>query len=702
MNFLKQSIFFLLLLIYCFSYADDKKTPVIDTSTINFKNTLAKKYKSKYNKRALKYANEALKYSIELDYQKGEAESYFNIGDIYTHQARYLEAKDFYTKALYIYNETENKKEIANCFSRIGKNMTHQKKYVDAISYYLKALKINETINYKEGISDVYNRLGMLHNNQKDYEKALIYYRKSLIINQEEKNQKKKINNYGNIANVYSVMQKYDSAFIFYSKAISIAEETESIRKKGIILNNIGELYKEKKEYHRAIKFYKQSLEVAKKIKYPRGISICYANLGETYLLLDKYHNAVIFLKKSMKIAEEIKFTTLKAHIYLHLSKAEEKLNNYKNAYEYHKKLKILTDSLQKNANSKKITELEMNYKFDQKQKVQAKEYQLLKKFTIAFSIALFITLFISFLLYKNFKAKKKANLILAEQKEEIQSKNVELEQQTEEIISQKDEIEKQKDLLTKQNKEIKDSIYYARRIQRAILSPSRLINSLLSDNFILYLPKDIVSGDFYWIARKNHKVIVVVGDCTGHGVPGGFMSMLGISSLNEIVNRGIDIQANEILDQLRNKIKLSLNQTGKEHEASDGMDLSLCIIDFDNLNMQFSGANNPVFLLRDEKLIVFKGDKMPIGIHPKETSFTKKEINLKIDDVIYLFSDGYQDQFGGTKGRKFLVKRFKETLLEIHKKSMPEQKELLKEYFFKWKGELDQIDDILIMGIKI
>lgn len=275
--------------------------------------------------------------------------------------------------------------------------------------------------------------------------------------------------------------------------------------------------------------------------------------------------------------------------------------------------------------------------------------------------------------------------------------------ERTAEVVKQKDEIEKQRDMIAEQNKNITDSIEYARRIQTAILPPGDYIKELFPQRFILYLPRDIVSGDFYWLTQKNNQIISVAADCTGHGVPGGFMSMLGIAFLNEIVNKNEVLHANEILNQLREQVISSLHQTGKMGEAQDGMDVSLYILDHKKRKLEFSGANNPLIIIRDKEIIEIKGDKMPIGIHYRaEEPFSNHKVDLMEGDVVYSFTDGYPDQFGGRNGKKFLSKNFKELLLKIHDKPMNKQKEILEKTLLEWQGSFERVDDILVMGVKI
>jgi len=293
----------------------------------------------------------------------------------------------------------------------------------------------------------------------------------------------------------------------------------------------------------------------------------------------------------------------------------------------------------------------------------------------------------------------------------EVVEKNEALEQQKEEILAQRDEIEKQRDTarqqrdeITFQKKEITDSIHYASRIQRAILPPSDYISESFPQHFVLLKERDIVSGDYYWMYRKENVSIFAAVDCTGHGVPGAFMSMLGSAFLDEIVTKQVEIpRANDILNQLRRQVIASLHQTGGENETKDGMDMALIMIDFDLNIMYFSGAFNSLYFIRDGELIEYKADRMPIGVSfNQDKAFTLHEIKLQKNDTFYIFSDGYIDQFGGTDGKKYKSRNFKNLLLSIQDKSMNEQKEILEDKLVEWRGKIEQIDDVLVAGFRI
>jgi ligand-binding sensor domain-containing protein/serine phosphatase RsbU (regulator of sigma subunit) len=312
---------------------------------------------------------------------------------------------------------------------------------------------------------------------------------------------------------------------------------------------------------------------------------------------------------------------------------------------------------------------------------------------------------------------KKELEQTVRERTIEIYDMNEELRQQNDELASQRDEIETQRNRVTEQNEQIRSqqesitaSIRYASKIQNAMLPPEEVIKYLLPKHFILYKPRDIVSGDFYWLGQKEDKIIIAVTDCTGHGVSGAFMSMLGSALLNEIINSIEDLQANLILNELRDQVMVSLRQTGTLEETKDGMDIALCILDRNNMLLQYAGGNNPLYIIRNNELIEVKPDLMPIGISSSAgKSFTNHEVPVRKGDALYMFSDGYADQFGGPDRKKFMISRFKKLLLDIQNKIMFEQKEILEHTLNDWMGltgkshvKHEQLDDITVMGIKI
>jgi len=270
-------------------------------------------------------------------------------------------------------------------------------------------------------------------------------------------------------------------------------------------------------------------------------------------------------------------------------------------------------------------------------------------------------------------------------------------------LAQKNDEVSLQRDKIIEQNKHITDSIVYAQRIQHAILPPQDIIAQNVPDHFILFKPRDIVSGDYYWMTQIDDIIIVTAADCTGHGVPGAFMSLLGITFLNEIVHEKGIIQPHEILNQLRIRIKESLNKEGNIEEYKDGMDMAICMIHKKTHELEYAGAYNSLYIIRDKELQEIKADKMPVGLSGRmDESFTLQKTKLQENDSFYMFSDGYPDQFGGPKDKKFMTKKFKELLIQVQDKKMDEQKEILNSTIENWKGEAEQVDDILVIGIKV
>jgi len=325
--------------------------------------------------------------------------------------------------------------------------------------------------------------------------------------------------------------------------------------------------------------------------------------------------------------------------------------------------------------------------------------------------------------LKKNEKLKDKVNRELEEKvqkrTEKINDQKEEIESQLEEIETQRDELMDQRDMVTAQKEEITDSINYAQRIQQAVLPDQAFLDEVMPEYFVLFKPRDIVSGDFYWVREIKNFLVVVAADCTGHGVPGAFMSMLGISFLNEQIGKSRFDMPGEILDRVRKKVKQTLAQTGESQEQKDGMDMAIAIFDKESKELQFAGAFNPLYLVREGKkdkdlgkyasleegglhLYEIKGDRQPIGVYYKETEFSTTIIQLLENDTIYLFSDGYADQMGGPRGKKYMSRTFKKSLLSIQKMPMPEQKLYLDKTIEDWRNGYEQVDDILVMGIRL
>jgi serine phosphatase RsbU (regulator of sigma subunit) len=335
----------------------------------------------------------------------------------------------------------------------------------------------------------------------------------------------------------------------------------------------------------------------------------------------------------------------------------------------------------------KKISEQEGKIKVQ----LETLEKQKLILYFVIF--ALVLVSFLGYYIYRSYKIKKEAN--------------IKLEEKNRTISLQKDEIEKQRDLaaaqrdqIAYQKKHITDSIMYAKRIQTALIPSLELFSDKL-EHFVLYKPLAIVSGDFYWVASYDNLQIIIAADCTGHGVPGAFMSMLGVTMLNELVTGKHIVMPDQIIEELRKGIIKSLNQVADEDSVKDGMDIAVCVVDFEKKILYYSGANNPLYLVRGGELIHYRADKMPVAIHYKMVPFTLHTIELQKGDAFYIFSDGYADQFGGPKQKKFMTAQLKETITAMSNEPMLKQGERLNEIFEEWRGDSPQVDDVTLIGVR-
>ncbi|MFC2103824.1 tetratricopeptide repeat protein [Bacteroidota bacterium] len=624
------------------------------------------------------YLDKALEITEDLQDEVLKATVYLQFGNFYNITGDFNMAIFYLNKAKEICENENYHKGIGSAYNNLGSTYEKMGQYNEAMDCLIKALNIYETTTDSLSISITLLNLGLLYSRQEKYEKSLELYNKSLNI-------RKKLNDkegiallYNNIAIVNYYLEDYDNVRSYFEKAYQIYLEQGNLRRQLMALSNIAEIDNLIGQKEKALQTYFEILKLEQELgQKGEQVRTIYA-IADLYYSRNDLKNSKRYCNKGLELAQEIGALAELSEFYGLLAKTFKVEFNYKKALENTELSFIINDSVFNAEKARQIQELETQYETKKKeQQIKnlesekiIKDLKIKKQRNFSFFLLIgFVSIFVFLLiLFSQIKKIRRANFLLAYQK-----------------------------------RQITDSIEYASRIQTAILPPVDFISKVIPDYFILYKPRDIVSGDFYWITYKDGKIVVAVVDCTGHGVPGAFMSMLGFAFLNEIVNKERDLKANEILNYLRDYVKKSLRQTGKEDEAKDGMDIALCIIDSDNLKLQYSGAYNPLYLIRNDDFITLKADRMPIGIHIIEKeSFTNHEIDIQKDDIIYIFTDGYIDQFGGPKSSKFKLTPFKEMLISIKDRSLSEQKKLLEEEFNNWKGQRDQIDDVLIMGIKI
>ena len=565
------------------------------------------------------------------------------------------------------------------------------------------------------------------------------------------------------MAHTYNLQGNRENEKLYLQNAIEIFEQEKDSFRLVLALHNLGYSNYSMGQYDTALVVYTKTLDLFKKLNDPINYAyfVCLGNLGlvysrlsdfdkaEEYLLtaidtlarlgdeiavpefMIEYANilrqkgeikqAITYASRALKITDNPNYERDASRL---LARLYEISGRFDSAYYYQSIFIVANDSIKNIESVQKMADLRTEYEVGKKQA----EVDVLEKtklinniINIGLGIILILAIGLVTLYYTNLKRSRKLSValeerrvLLANQSSELKEKNdkilranEELTLLNEEINTQKEEIETQRDHLFIQNEAITSSINYAKRIQSAILPPEQYFHEILNDVFILFRPRDIVSGDFYWIKQVNQYVILAAADCTGHGVPGAFMSMLGMSYLNEIVHRREITQANQVLNELRKQIRNSLRQHGQPEESKDGMDMALCVIDEKKKVLQYSGANSPLYLIRDKngtpELTEFKADRMPLGYYQGTfKTFTNNDIQLEFGDVFYLFSDGFVDQKGGKECKKFLSKYFKKLLLEIHQEPMREQKNILDKTITDWMGDTSQIDDILVIGVRV
>ena len=558
-----------------------------------------------------------------------------------------------------------------------------------------------------------YQILGEGYFYQENYEKSLSYFKKHLGSQVQKENKINIGKAYNNLGIVYRAMEDYSKAIDCYEKSLQIKNELNNITGISSTYNNLGVLHEYLNLFSQAKDYYTKSLEIELQLNNLDGISTSYLNLGGINLKLKNYNSAIEYCNKSIAISDSLDYKHTIEVNYDILYQTYKELGNTKKSLYYLELFNALRNKRINEESNSQIAELEIKYQTDKKQQeinILHKEKSQKQTWNIILFIGLSLFIIQAIILFTTNRIRRKNNNVLRnrnteilQQKEEMQAQSDEIETQRDEIIRQRDIAEVQNQQRIKQTKDITDSIEYAKHIQIALFPDKITLQKTLKQGFCLYKPKDIVSGDFYWVAQVENKSVIVCADCTGHGVPGAFMSIIGINFLNEIVFNENILKPSEILSQLRKRIIKTMIQTKRTEESKDGMDMSLIVIDNNEMILEYAGAYNPLFFIRDHMLDTIKADKMPVGISDKAiASFTNHTIKIQTGDLFYMFTDGYADQFGGALRKKFRVGNLRELLLDIHEKEMPEQKRILHETFLNWKDKEQQVDDVLAMGIRI
>jgi len=730
-------ILVLLAIIFCqksFAQNDLKK----DTLKVNQYILEGKKYVQSNTDSAKLFFYKGLKIAKRSNFTKGIAEIYLNLGYLNYETNKLDSSVYFYKKSLLLYESIENKIGIAKVYNNWANTAYSQGNSFQAIDLYNKSLEIRKKLNDNNGVAECYNNMGIISEEQANYTKALEFYQKSLVLREKTENKQGQSDCFTNIGSIHYVLNDYNKALYYFEKALAIDMEMENTNSLlstyiniGLVhnskndleksisyfekalnlskqinnkiylafsLHNMGIAYESKDSLAKALEYYQQALANFETLDMQYEIATSYGNMANVYFKQNKYELVHQNATKALLISSQIDAKDNIQLAYKILYDNYKQLGNYKEALDSYQKYRELNDSIYNIENAKKITQMEMQYDFDkEKQKTElehAVKIERQRYVTYSFIFGFIFMLLFSIVVFRNYRQKRRDNILLEKQKSEILEKNV--------------QITTHLDLITNQQKQITDSINYAQRIQESLLPSIDILKKYYPECFVLFRPCHVVSGDYYWFKQINNYIVTVAADCTGHGVPGAFMSVLGISLLNEIIDEQNVNQPNEILNELRKRVKNSLQQTGKIGEQQDGMDIAICVLDIETNKLYYSGAYNSLYLIRKTeanvpKLIEFKADRMPIGIHPKDyKEFAKNEIQLQTNDTIYIFSDGYTSQFGGIQNENYKTKRFKENLLAINDKNLSEQHHILSQNLDQWQSDEPQTDDIVIIGLKI
>jgi tetratricopeptide (TPR) repeat protein len=642
-------------------------------------------------KDALKYFEQALEINLSLNNKADVLKNYTNIGNLYSDQGNNSKALPNFEASLRIARELKDNKSISRNLNNISTCYFIKGFYAEALNYLLESLKINESIGNKGQIADNYLNIGIIYYYQENYDEALKCQLKSLAINRVLAKKRDIAYNLTNISSIYFELKKYDLALKSENEALLLNLEIEN--KNGIAKSyrNIGNIFLKGQEYNKALENFYSSLKIDQELNDQEGISGSNCNIAEALIELKKYNEAREILNHSLNLTiASANKQRIKEHYYV-LAKLDSIQGVWKGAYNNYKLFDIYGDSLINEANTKKLVESQMQYDFDKKQTaaklkqetkdaIVSQEKKRQKIITIAVSTGLALVLIFSILIFNRFRLTLKQKRII-----EIQKKKV----------------EDQKELIEEKNKQVTDSINYAKRIQTAILPPIHIFQKKLPKSFIFYLPKDIVAGDFYWQEKIGTEILFAACDCTGHGVPGAMVSVVCNNALNRAVREFNKVKPSEILDKTLEIVIENFNTS--EDEIRDGMDISLCSYNPISNQLQFAGANNPLWIIRNNELTEIKADKQAIGNIDNVKPFTNHNIQLFNGDKVYISSDGYADQFGGDTGRKKLTKkRFKELLLTINNLPIELQGKKLESFFYEYKQKIDQIDDILVIGFMV
>jgi serine phosphatase RsbU (regulator of sigma subunit) len=652
-----------------------------------------------------------------------------NKGFLYNEQQKFSMALFEYKKVIQMASEQTDSSKISIAYSNLGNVYLQLQLNEKALESYGVALKYMSLTKDSLKTAVFFGRIGNLHLALGHYNDAKEYYERAKYLFEKTKNKRYIPITLQNIGIAEKNQGNYQKAIEYYNQAIVLHRELNSKLGEAQCLGNIGGIYFEIEDYSTALKWVQNAIKIFREQEAEYDLSIALLRLGKTQYHLAQYHDAKQSLDEALAIGHRMgDVPLLLLDLYEFQSKVYHKLGDNSKAYALLLNAYELYAKEHSARNSEIQESLRISFEVEQKEKdmellrkdIDLKEATINRKNTqlLLYLMATILSLLFVLLLFRLNRLKQIANRELLfknneinQQKEEIEAQRDEIEAQKEEIEAQRDELEIQRSLAIAQRDEIfrkniaiTDSIEYAKHIQTALLPNKAELNEALGENFIFFQPLDIVSGDFYWISPSSSETILAVADCTGHGVPGALMSVMGINYLSSIVNENRITQPANVLHNLNDTVKAALSHAEASLQNKDGMDIALVNIDWQTLEMSYSSANIKMLIWRNGEVMPLSTNKISIGKSPVETKveFDSFSFQLKTNDVLYLFTDGYIDQFGGPEYKKFLLGRLKNIIQHIGYLPLNTQHKKLEDEFNQWKRTHHQIDDVLVVAIKI
>lgn len=634
------------------------------------------------------------------------AHIHYKIGALYFNSANYSESLKFSTLALEKAESTmlvelaaKSHSLLCDIYSFIGKKEL-------AVKHCLKSLGILDDSQSLEGKSNILNTLGIINLQLGQFEKSKLYFLEALSISRNLEDRYAEATAISNLGDLYLETKDYDMALHYFRQALEIDQMEYDTMALGYSYYSIGTTYSQKGENDEALNYLFKSVEYSKRSLDIELEATVFTEIGKIYTQLGNHTLALEYLTKGLETSLIIDTDPVLKSSYKGLAEYYEKSGNYKAAISHFKNYLKHAENLYKSETQLRISETEALYDLEKKDKeieilhrdaniqnLQARQRNIIIGGLLSFGLLFTI---IAFVLFRRNQEKNKAN-------QQLEYKNFAIERQKSEIEKQKNELIAYSKQLSEKNDQINESLIYARRLQMSMLPAKENLQGVFDESFVLYIPRDVIGGDFYWLMDFDNLAILAAGDCAGHGVPGAFMTILAHNILNKIVADQKIMQPSLILDELHNQIIKNLHQYTSENYKTEGIDLAICIIDKKEYNIGYAGCQIPLYLARENKFYQYEHEKYAPGNHHYKSGTIKTQvIKAKKGDVIYLASDGYQDQFGGPLNKKFMKTRFKDLLIDIAQKPLKIQEEILMETYMVWKEDQAQTDDILIIGCKL